>query len=128
MQPITELMNHLNRTYFIQAMNRLISSLLLVMLTVLSGCDKTDLKPGIITMQVADHRQDCVGVGPQKCLLVKTDGSTDWELFYSGIEGFVYEEGYEYQLLVKREKIKNPPADGSSIRYTLIETVEKIKT
>ncbi|MBD2757300.1 DUF4377 domain-containing protein [Spirosoma validum] len=108
-------------------MNRFVLSLLLVVLTVLSSCDKNDLKPDVVTMRVADHRQDCVGVGPQKCLLVKTDGDTDWKFFYSGIEGFSYEEGFEYQLLVKREPIANPPADGSSIRYTLVEIVDKIK-
>lgn len=115
-------------TYFIQAMNRLLSSLLLVVLTTMSGCKKDDLTPGVISMRVADHRQDCVRVGPWKCLLVKTDGDTDWTLFYDGIEGFAYEEGFDYQLLVRREKIDNPPADGSSIRYTLVEVVEKVKS
>ncbi len=79
-------------------------------------------------MQIADHTQDCVGVGPQKCLLVKQDGDTDWKFFYTRIEGFTYEPGYEYKLLVKREPIKNPPADGASLRYTLVDMLEKNKT
>lgn len=108
-------------------MNRLIVSLLLVVLTVLTSCKKDDPVSDVITMQVADHRQDCMGVAPQKCLLVKTEGDADWTLFYDGIEGFTYEEGYTYRLLIKRVPVANPPADGSSIRYTLVQMLDKTK-
>ncbi|MGM9511177.1 DUF4377 domain-containing protein [Larkinella sp. GY13] len=100
---------------------------LLFLIVLFSSCDKSDLKPDLITMEVADHYQDCTGVGPMKCLLVKIDGAPNWTFHYAGIEGFAYEEGFEYKLTVKREKIKNPPADGSSIRYTLVNVIEKIK-
>ena len=49
----------------------------------------------------------------------------NWNLFYSQIEGFSYEPGYEYVLQVRKEKIDNPPADGSSIRYRLVKVVSK---
>lgn len=100
----------------------------LTLVILFSACDKNELNPSFITMQVADHQQDCTGVGPQKCLLVKINGEANWTYFYTGIEGFTYESGYEYTLSVKREKIKNPPQDGSSIRYTLVKIIEKIKT
>ena len=106
-------------------MKRLILSLWLVVVVVC--CKKNEPLSDVITMRVADHRQDCVGVAPQKCLLVKTDGATNWQFFYDGIHGFTYEEGFEYQLLVKREPITNPPADGSSIRYTLVQVLDKTK-
>lgn len=99
----------------------------LFVLSVLSGCGKQGPEPDIIAMRVAAYRQDCVGVSPQKCLLVKTGNETNWTFFYDGIQNFTYEEGFEYQLLVRREPIANPPADGSSSRYTLAEIVEKIK-
>jgi hypothetical protein len=105
-------------------MNRFI---LLLLIVLFSSCDKNDLKPDLITMQVADHYQDCTGVGPMKCLLVKIDGAPNWTYHYTGIKGFTYEEGFEYKLVVKREKIKNPPADGSSIRYSLVNVIEKSK-
>ena len=41
------------------------------------------------------------------------------------IEGFTYIEGYEYVLKVSKTTIKNPPADGSSISYKLIQVVSK---
>nr|WP_317207113.1 DUF4377 domain-containing protein [Chryseobacterium arthrosphaerae] len=58
---------------------------------------------------------------------VKEKASDSWENFYSNIEGFTYEPGYEYVLKVKTEKIANPPADASSIKYTLVEQVSKTK-
>jgi len=46
---------------------------------------------------------------------------------YSGIEGFTYEEGNEYVLEIKEEKIDNPPADGSSVKCILVKEISKIK-
>jgi len=79
------------------------------------------------TFIVASQTVDCTGVAPMKCLQVKEKESESWQNFYSNIEGFTYEPGYEYILKVKTEKIANPPADASSIKYTLIKQVSKIK-
>ncbi|SBV97922.1 DUF4377 domain-containing protein [uncultured Dysgonomonas sp.] len=76
-------------------------------------------------LTVASKQGDCVGVAPMKCLLVKKDGQADWEFFYSNIEGFVYEPGYEYVLEVKVEKVEHPAADQSSLKYTLVKEVSK---
>lgn len=81
---------------------------------------------------VADRQVDCVGVGPQSCLLTKLVGqnysASNWEYRYSGIEGFDYEPNYEYILLIKNTPISNPPADGSMIRSELIEIIQKKRT
>jgi len=74
---------------------------------------------------VASQTGDCIGVAPQKCLLVKKGSDADWEFFYSHIEGFNYEPGYEYTLEVKEDKVENVPADGSSIRYVLVKEISK---
>lgn len=108
-------------------MNRFLCFFALGVGLLFASCDKDDLKPKIITMWVADHQVDCTGVGPQKCLLVKLEGDTSWTYHYDGIEGFNYEPGYEYRLTIKRKKVRNPPADGSSIRYILVKIDEKIK-
>lgn len=79
------------------------------------------------TFIIASQTVDCTGVAPMKCLQVKEKESDSWENFYSNIEGFTYEPGFEYVLKVKTEKIKNPPMDGSSIKYTLVNQVSKIK-
>ena len=77
------------------------------------------------TLFVGPERVDCVGVAPQKCYKVKEDSSEEWRFFYSEIAGFDYEPGYQYQLLVREETVSNPPADGSSLRWVLIEVVSK---
>lgn len=79
------------------------------------------------TFIVGPETADCTGVAPMKCLQVKEKASENWTNFYTNIEGFTYEPGYEYVLKVKTEKIANPPADGSSIKYTLIKQVSKTK-
>ena len=74
---------------------------------------------------VASKTVDCTGVVPQKCLLVKKGDATEWTYFYSPIEGFTYEEGYEYVLDVKETKLENTPMDKSSIKYQLAKQVAK---
>ena len=77
------------------------------------------------TMYVGPQLVDCVGSGPQKCMLVKARPDAEWGLFYDGIEGFTFEPGYTYVLRVAVRRIENPPADGSSRAYRLVELVEK---
>ena len=92
------------------------------------SCDRDNVQPEMVSMQVADSYRDCYGAhAQQKCLQVKENGAYNWQLFYGRIEGFTYEQGYEYELLVKREKVANPPADGSSLKYTLVKEVSKTK-
>ncbi|MCX8523226.1 DUF4377 domain-containing protein [Chryseobacterium formosus] len=79
------------------------------------------------TFIIASQTVDCTGVAPMKCLQVKEKASDSWGNFYSNIEGFTYEPGFEYVLKVKTEKIENPPMDGSSIKYTLVKQLSKTK-
>jgi heat shock protein HslJ len=77
------------------------------------------------TFFVGAELVDCVGVGPMQCMLVKENLDDEYQLFYSKIEGFEFEPGYTYELRVLVEPVANPPADASSLRYTLIEVVSK---
>jgi len=67
---------------------------------------------------------DCVGIAPQQCMLVREDPNSDWEMFYDSIEGFEYQEGTQYKISVTITNIENPPADASSLKYTLVEILE----
>jgi len=77
---------------------------------------------------VADHLENCVGVGPQSCMLVKEKPKDEWTYFYDQIEGFKYEEGFTYELLVNEIPVPNPAADASSLRYELKNIVSKTPT
>ncbi|PHR64625.1 MAG: DUF4377 domain-containing protein [Alcanivorax sp.] len=99
---------------------------MLALLFLLAACGEPTPqdKPGQL-LYVAPYGTACIGVGAMECLRVKEEGDANWQLFYNHIEGFAYEEGFQYTLRVKVEEVASPPADGSSLRYTLLEVVEK---
>lgn len=67
----------------------------------------------------------CTGVGKLDCLQVKESLNSNWQFYYQQIEGFNYKPGYLYKLRVREEVIPNPPADGSSRKWILVEVMEK---
>lgn len=86
-----------------------------------------DVNGEVKTLFVHEQLADCEAEGPRKCLQVRESESDEWTLFYSNIEGFDYEEGTRYELRVRVEKVDDPPADGSSLRYVLLEVVSEEK-
>ena len=59
---------------------------------------------------------------------VKEGKSNTWESWHPlAIQGFEYEEGHEYVLKIKKTTLVNPPADGSSILYTLLSVISDEK-
>jgi hypothetical protein len=98
----------------------------------LFSCNLNGDLNGVVDMVVNSYTVECVGEMEGNCLLVQEGdqiGTDDWSLFYyeDSIEGFDYEPGYIYHLKVKKQKIKNPPMDGSSISYRLVKTISKEK-
>jgi heat shock protein HslJ len=91
----------------------------------LASCGVTD---SLNIIWVNSYLVDCAGVAPMKCMLVQKGETPDegqWQNFYGKIEGFDFEPGYIYQLKVQEEQLENVPADASSVKYTLVEVVEK---
>ncbi|HEY8954931.1 META domain-containing protein [Chitinophaga sp.] len=76
---------------------------------------------------VKESKEPCTGVAPMECLQIKGVNDTDWSNLYTNISGFKYTPGYRYKLRVRITQIKNPPADGSSLKYTLTKVLEKKK-
>lgn len=80
------------------------------------------------TLYVSAEQKDCsAGVRKMKCMLVKEKKTGEWEYFYNPISGFTYQPGYEYELKIRVQKVENPPADASSLKYILLEEVSKKK-
>ena len=99
--------------------------LIAVMLFQACGSSKTSV------YWVDAYRADCSGVGKMQCLKVYKGNDLDkaqWELIYSPIEGFKFEEGFFKKIEVKEEKLnpKDVPADAPSVRYTLVRELEKV--
>lgn len=78
-----------------------------------------------IQMFVASEKRIGHGVGPQSCFLIKYKPIEKWQYFYSDIQGFHYEPGYEYLLLLQRTEHKNIPQDASKYIYTLKKIISK---
>ncbi|MFN2236007.1 MAG: DUF4377 domain-containing protein [Anaerolineales bacterium] len=80
------------------------------------------------TIFIGPEKAECVGVGPMECYLVKENPEDKWQYFYNSIQGFEWEAGYTYKLRVAIYPVENPPADASSLRYELLEVVNKTET
>jgi heat shock protein HslJ len=105
--------------------NRLFLILLPLILTACKSLGSDD--ENIKTYWVNSARVPCVGVAPMDCLQIRRAGDPNWQLFYSQIEGFDYRPGYLYKIQVLEEKLapQKIPADGNSIKYTLVSVIEK---
>jgi hypothetical protein len=85
--------------------------------------------PQEVIYHVNSFRVPCVGVAPMSCLQVRRGdpAAGEWQNFYSQIRGFDYEPGYLYRLRVRETRLppEQVPADASSIRYELVEVLDK---
>jgi heat shock protein HslJ len=89
----------------------------------LVACTSASSEKEAQSLFVAPITAECVGAGPQRCMLVRENPDDEWEYFYDSIEGFDYQEGLFYELLVEEEIVDNPPADASSRKLILKEIV-----
>ncbi len=63
-----------------------------------------------------------------ECMVAKEENTNEVHYLYLGrIENFEYEEGFEYRIRVLISKIENPPMDGYTESFKLIELISKTK-
>ena len=61
-------------------------------------------------------------------MMIRIDGEDHYIcVAFNKIAGFTYEKGNEYELLVKKTTLVNPPKDSGSTRYELIRIVSQRK-
>ncbi|MEJ2003809.1 MAG: DUF4377 domain-containing protein [Cyclobacteriaceae bacterium] len=101
----------------------------LFILLILMSCGNVNTGETETILWINSERVPCVGVAPRECLQVKRSEDGDWENFYARIEGFNFEPGFLYKIRVKETELpaNQVPADASSIRYELVEELEKIR-
>lgn len=99
--------------------------LLLITIGILFSCSNEDGNESqVIDMRINHYQNTGMAVDPVLTLLVQEGdaiGTNNWSKFYTNIEGFNYVPGKVYNLSVLVEQIENPPADGSSLKYTLLK-------
>lgn len=78
-----------------------------------------------LVLIVASERVACYTWIETECFRVRENDRQSWQNFSEEIEGFAWEEGYEYRIRVLRTIVANPPADGSSYRYVLRQVLSK---
>ena len=61
-------------------------------------------------------------------MMIRVDGEDNYIcVAFNTIAGFTYERGHEYELLVKKTKLANPPKDSGSLRYELVSILSDKK-
>ncbi len=104
---------------------------LLIWLFLFMSCNtRIATKNTTTTWWINSNKVPCVGVAPMNCLQIQKNETIEqgqWQNFYTEIDGFVFEPGYLQKIKVKEEKLDptRVPADGSSIKYTLVKVLEK---
>jgi hypothetical protein len=118
-------------------MTRFLVSLSAVSLLALGACAQTStptlepVKPAMgqiveKTVFVAAETQPCIaGVARTTCLQVRESEDQPWTLHYFGYEGFEHQPGVAYRLRVRGTPVANPPADASSVHWSLIEILDQ---
>lgn len=79
-----------------------------------------EVSPNIIPVHIFGEPDVVEGI------LVKFDGFKEWVPYpLHFIEGFTFEEGYNYSLKVKVIHLANPPQDSYNIRCILLSVLSK---
>lgn len=74
---------------------------------------------------IGPYRTTCQGFVEQECFLEFNEESQRWYFFYDGIEGFDFEPGYIYTLMVSVHEYAYEIQDAGIYDYRLIEVLSK---
>jgi hypothetical protein len=79
----------------------------------------------VVRMWIGPELVECEGVAPMECMQVSYTQDGEPQLFYSSIDGFDYVEGTSYVVDVQVSEVASPPADGSSLDYSLVAVISE---
>lgn len=102
------------------------AGLLILSLVACAGASPQQQSPKEMKLKIMHYKVPCTGADLQLCYLVSKNGGEP-EYFYDEIEGFEYQWGYNYELVVETVEVKQPMANASSISYRLKQEVSKEK-
>ncbi len=80
--------------------------------------------PALLRLWIQPDTVECIGEAVQQCMQVSEAEDGAYLNFYDAIEGFTFEAGTSYVIDVEITTVEDPPADGSSLAYRLVEIVE----
>jgi len=99
----------------------------------LAGCSSAGSEAGgpeagsgeVVRMWIEPELVECTGVGPMECMQVAYSEGGETQYFYDSIAGFDYQEGTSYVIDVRVTEVEDPPADASSLSYTLLDVISE---
>ena len=110
------------------SVTRVLPIVLLAAAGLLAGCGGGDgEEPRLEVWEVNHHEQECFGLQPALCLMVRPTASDPWSVHYGGISGFSYLPGVLSTIEVRITEVENPPADGSSLAFALEQTLSELR-
>lgn len=102
------------------------AGLLMLSMAACAGASPQQSKEKEMKLKIMHYKVPCMGADLQLCYLVSKDGGEP-EYFYDEIEGFEYQWGYSYEVVVELVEVKQPMADASSVSYRLKQEISKEK-
>lgn len=101
--------------------------------TALAGCSSAGSEVAspeagsgdVVRMWIEPELVECVGVAPMECMQVAYSEDGESQLFYDSIAGFDHQEGTSYVIDVQVTEVEDPPADASSLSYTLVDVISE---
>lgn len=100
--------------------------LLLLLPFAFGSCDDDESR--VETWTVASEKGVAgifMGFGHVPAYIVKKGPNAGWEISTAHIEGFTFEKGYQTEMMVRIDPIPDPPADGPSLRYTMVKLLSR---
>jgi len=76
-------------------------------------------------LSIAPYKVECEGFHLSQCWQITTSDNSDVTYVYEAIDGFDYQWGYQYELLVTVSKQPSLMSDTLQQRYDLVEIVHK---
>ena len=81
---------------------------------------------GTKTFYVADRKVACAGT--YECIQVREKSNAQWRVFSDTIQGFNYEEGFEYKISVEEVSKENKLNGMYEEKYKVLKVIAKKKT
>ena len=81
---------------------------------------------GTKTFYVSDRKIACAGT--YECIQVREKSNAQWRVFSDTIQGFNYEEGFEYKISVEEVPTENKLNGMYEEKYKLLKIIAKKKT
>jgi hypothetical protein len=106
--------------------------LTLCLFTLLFACDEATqaIIDHAAPIRVSAHRAGCPLDSADPCYRIQEGeaiGSPTWKNLTTPIEGFTYEEGFVYLIVVRVERVEVAPSETPRTRYTLVKVLSKDK-